>query len=43
MTATQLAEHSALQKGTRKGRILGIERVKKTPDEDPWYVMTVGD
>ena len=43
MTATQLAQHTELQKGTRKGRITGVERVRRTPDGDPWYVITVGN
>jgi hypothetical protein len=42
MTSAQLAEHTRLRKGAAAGRIIGIERRAGTPDDDPWYVMTVG-
>jgi hypothetical protein len=37
MTSAQLAEHTALRRGTVTGRIPGVERVAAIPADDPWY------
>lgn len=38
MTAAQLAEHTALRRGAIRGRVPGVVRLPRVPDDDPWQV-----